>query len=273
MKLTLNDLISLKNINGGTVWDRQDGSIYNPIGFSTMDFLSVIGDMKVAYKDEQLIINAMTKVISYYEKKSRLFKFAEKSTKLPCITAKILATISKINYDFPEMESCYQYFLETQQKDGGWRCATVKIGKSPETDASNPGTTLYVLDAFKFRNNSSKDIIQLNKGIEFLLNHWITKKPLGPCEFGIGSSFMKTEYPFIRYNIFYYSYVVSFYTNALKDKRFLEIIKALKINETNTGIKIINPHKSWRNILFKDSYECELANRKYLEIMQKIKES
>ena len=71
---------------------------------------------------------------------------------------------------------------------------------SPETDASNPGATLYVLDAFLYRENSAKEKKNLDLGVTFLLGHWDTRSPLGPCEFGIGSTFMKTEFPMIRYN-------------------------------------------------------------------------
>jgi hypothetical protein len=266
MNTVVKDLLAQSKFNGGTVWDRHDGSIYNPIGFSTMEILSVLGDIGFDYEKEKIINEALKKVIGYYDNKAKQFKYSEKSSKLPCISAKIVATLQKLKYDFQYFEDCYQYFLDTQQKDGGWRCATVKLGKSPETDASNPGTTLYVLDAFRYRNNSEKDIIQLNNGIGFLLDHWITKKPLGPCEFGIGTTFLKTEYPFIRYNIFYYAYILSFYSKAIDDKRFKEILKILLDKETNTGIRIENPHKSWKDILYKNGLECDLANMKFFEL-------
>lgn len=273
MKTILQDLLDLKTINGGSIWDRHDGSIYNPIGFSTMDMLSVIGDMKIDYSKDEVVNEAIRKVISYFDKKSMMFKFSERSSKLPCITAKILSTISKLDYTFPEKEDCYLNFLDSQQVDGGWRCATVKLGKAPETDSSNPGTTLYVLDAFRFRNNSSEDNTQLEKGVEFLLNHWVTKKPLGPCEFGIGTTFMKTEYPFIRYNIFYYAYVLSFYGKAINDRRYKEIIEILKTKESDAGIKIENPHKNWKKVLYNESRECYLANQKYSELINRISKS
>ncbi|MBN2736315.1 MAG: hypothetical protein JXR70_04995 [Spirochaetales bacterium] len=273
MKTLTSNLISLCGINGGTVWDRKDGSVYNPIGFSTIEILNVFADLKIDYKDENILNEALKKLISYYDIKTRLFKFADKSAKLPCITAKILSVLSKFNYPFSEKESCYQYFFDSQQEDGGWRCATVKIGKSPETDASNPGTTLYVLDSLRYRKNTKNEMEQLEKGVEFLLDHWVIKKPLGPCKFGIGSTFMKTEYPFIRYNIFFYSYVLSFYPKALKDKRFQQVLNELMKYETQTGIIINNPHKSWKKILYQDSQECELANNKYVELKQNISKS
>jgi hypothetical protein len=46
------------------------------------------------------------------------------------------------------------------------------------------------------------------------LQHWVVKRPLGPCHFGIGTLFMQVEYPFLRYNLFSYVYVLSFYERA-----------------------------------------------------------
>lgn len=263
-------LIDLRDVNGGNFWDRQDGSIYNPIGFSTIDFISSLADLGVKFTKNDAVRSGLEKMISFYDSKTSLFKYSSVSSKLPCVTAKILATIQKTGFTFKESEVVYSCFLKTQQQDGGWRCATVKIGKSHETDASNPGTTLYVLDAFRFRKNSVSDLKQLNKGVDFLLEHWITRKPLGPCGFGIGTTFMKTEYPFYRYTIFYYVYVLSFYKHACSDKRFKEAFEILKKNETPNGLTIEKPHKNWKPILFKDSFESELSNSKYLEIKRNI---
>ena len=57
----------------------------------------------------------------------------------------------------------------SQQKDGGWRCSTVKLGKSPETDASNPGTTLFVLDLLKNKIISESQQVKTDQAVEFLL--------------------------------------------------------------------------------------------------------
>ena len=48
------------------------------------------------------------------------------------------------------------------------------------------------------------------------------KRPTGPCHFGIGTLFMQVEYPFLRYNLYYYIYVLSFYDRANDDQRYLE---------------------------------------------------
>ena len=263
-------LIGLKNINGGTVWDRQDGNIYAPTGFSTIDFLSILGDIGLNYNDSSTVKDAVEKMMSYYDEKRGMFQYVQKGSKLPCVTAKIITALTKLKYKNSILENTFRFFVETQCDDGGWRCATVKIGKSDSTDASNPGTTLYVLDAYKYRENTKQEMGKMDKAILFLLRHWETKKPLGPCEFGIGTQFMKTEYPFIRYNLFYFLYVLSFYEKAKEDKRFKEALKELKAKEMDNGIKIEHPNKNWQNILFNGSNQCNLANTKYKQLIENM---
>ena len=245
VELTMENIVSIiinkQQINGGPFWSRDDGNIYCPIGFSTIDVLNVLGDFGVRYKNNEIVEQSINYIFQLYDDKSKLFKYGPKSSKLPCITAKILSIMKRLEVNDERIEGCYGKFLETQQKDGGWRCATVKIGKSPQTDASNPGTTLYVLDAFRYRNISKNDMVSTNRAVDFLLRHWETRIPLGPCGFGIGSTFMKTEYPFIRYNIFYYLNVLSYYAVARADRRFREAMEELKKKVTTTGIRVENP--------------------------------
>jgi len=234
-----------------------------------MDFLNVIGDMHADIKNVPLINDSVKMILDYYDEKTKQFRYSLKSAKLPCITAKIISILKKLHVDY-SFDDSYRMFFETQQEDGGWRCATVKLGKSAETDSSNPGTTLYVLDALRYRDNNTYEIKKIGKAIAFLLDHWLTKKPLGPCQFGIGTTFMKTEYPFYRYNIFYYTYVLSFYQRARNDKRFIDIYHCLEQNESETGIRITNPHKHWIDILFKNGDECDLSNLKYQELKENL---
>jgi hypothetical protein len=58
---------------------------------------------------------------------------------------------------------------------------------------------------------------QLEPAVETLLHHWTVRVPTGPCQFGIGTLFLQVEYPFLRYNLFFYVYVLSFYAEARKD--------------------------------------------------------
>lgn len=266
----IKEIISLCEINGGKYWSRYDGDIHAPNGFSTIDVLNTLGEIGMKSTDSDMIINAIDFIFNYYDEKG-CFKYSPNSGKLPCISARILTAFGRLGYiGDNRIEKCYKYLLENQQNDGGWRCSTVKFGKSPETDSSNPGTTLYVLDAFRFGKNTKTENNQLDKAVLFLLEHWETGMPLCPCNFGIGSRFLSIEYPFLRYNLFYYVYVLSKYEIAQKDIRYKEALETLKKKVSNNKIFPETPHKAWSKYSFaqKNKYSEKATNR-YIEILNR----
>ena len=91
---------------------------------------------------------------------------------------------------------------------------------------------------------------RLNKAVDFLLEHWIIRKPISPCHYGIGTLFMQIEYPFRGYNLFYYVYVLSFYDRAKKDKRFLEALKVLEQKTVNGEIPVERVVLNLQNSIF-----------------------
>lgn len=268
---TIYEILKRQNDNGGQFWSREDGDIHAPFGFSTIDTLFVLGEVGYSVNDSTQITNAIDFILSYQTPEG-CFKYSLKSSKLPCMTARIIAGMGRLGYKNDlRIEKSYQWMLNTQWDDGGWRCKTVKLGKSPLTDASNPGTTLYVLDAFRFRNNSPEDIDKLEKAVDFLLQHWEVKQPVGPCNFGIGSMFMKIEYPFLRYNLFYYVYVLSFYDIAIRDQRFQEAYMQLKDKTVNNKLIPENPHKAWKTFDFaKKGQISEIGTKRLHEIKNNI---
>lgn len=124
------------------------------------------------------------------------------------------------------IQKTLRYFLDTPYHDGGWRCNKFSFGRGEETEHSNPQPTLNALDAFRFSQYLNREPA-LDRAVEFLLQHWVTRKPIGPCHYGIGTLFMQVEYPFRNYNLFEYVYVLSFYEYARKDSRFLEAFETL----------------------------------------------
>jgi hypothetical protein len=264
-------IIDRQDDNGGQYWSRADGNIYAPNGSSTLDTLLVLGEIGLSIKDNPIIKKATEMVFSYQTPEGS-FKYSLTSPKLPCLTARIIATLMRLGVSDSRIEKGYRWLIDSQWNDGGWRCATVKLGKSPLTDASNPGTTLYVLDAFRFRDNNSKEIDKLNQGVDFLLQHWEVRQPIGPCNFGIGSRFLQIEYPFFRYNIFYYVYVLSFYENAKNDKRFHDAYKHLANKIINGKLIPENPHKSWQEFDFaRKGQVSEVATKRWIEIETNMK--
>jgi len=267
----IESILNNQNMNGGPFWSRHDGDIHAPNGYSTIDTFRVLGELGATLKEYPMLSNAV-EFMFQYQNSDGSFKYSSHSGKLPCITARILAALRTlgVNNDV-RIDPCYQWLLDSQWSDGGWRCATVKLGKSSATDASNPGTTLYVLDAFRFRNNSIEETAQLDKAVDFLLEHWVTRLPLGPCDFGMGSRFFKIEYPFLRYNIFYYVYVLSFYEKARCDERYKAAYELILDKAENGDIILENPHRAWRSYDFaRKGQVSRLAMRRWLEVVGRM---
>jgi hypothetical protein len=111
----------------------------------------------------------------------------------------------------------------------------------------------------------------INKAVEFLLWHWQHRKPVGPCHFGMGSLFNKIEFPFFRYNLFYYVYVLSFYKKAVTDKRFLEAYKLVESKLEDGKVIVENPNRKLKGMEFcrKDS-ASELATKRFHEIRKNV---
>lgn len=132
------NILSTSNTNGGNYWARKDGDIHAPHGYSTIDVLMTLGDIGFDYRNSCIVSETIISLFTYCDDNG-CFKYSPKSSKLPCITARIVAAFGRLGFtDDSRIEKCYKFLLDSQKDDGGWRCSTVKIGKSPETDASNP---------------------------------------------------------------------------------------------------------------------------------------
>ena len=87
--------------------------------------------------------------------------------------------------------------------------------------------------------NSSCNDPAVRAEVESLLAHWETRVPCGPCHYGIGGRFMQVEFPFLRYNLFYYVYVLSFFPAARADSRFAQAAKVLASKADPAGIMVV----------------------------------
>lgn len=103
------------------------------------------------------------------------------------------------------------------------------------------------------------------------MDHWETRKPLGPCHFGIGSLFMKIEYPFFRYNLFSYVYTLSFFKRAKTDHRFQNAFSLLESKLVDGKIIVENPNRKLAGLSFcRKGAASELATERYLEILKNL---
>jgi hypothetical protein len=274
-KLTKQDESSLEAIiakrydNGADLWATPDKRISKGSPFSTLGSALMLTELGLIATP--IMKDTAELILSLWREDGR-FPIAPKGAIYPCHTAGVARILCRMGYTFDKrLEKTFNHLMKIQHIDGGWRCNTYKFGRGLETDSSNPGTTLEALDAFRFTHFLNIDE-RLDKAVEFLLYHWETRKPLGPCHYGIGSLFMKIEYPFFRYNLFFYVYVLSFFERAKNDKRFLDALDLLKSKMADGKIIVENPNMKLANFSFcKKGEQSELATERYNEILNNVK--
>lgn len=255
--------------NGGDFWATADRRWGVGSPFSTFDCALMLSELGMKRSDP-VLKGAADVLLGAWQEDGR-FRPAPKGAIYPCHTANAARVLCRLGYARDRrLKRTFEHLFKAQHEDGGWRCNTVKLGRSPETDASNPGVTLAALDAFRSTAFLKKDK-RLDKAVRSLLGHWKTRKPLGPCEFGIGTLFMKVEYPFLRYNLFFYVYVLSFYEAARKNASFRRALAALETNLVDGKIVVENPNRRLAKLAFcKKGEVSEAATRRYREIRKNV---
>ena len=262
-------ILAKRHDNGGDLWATADGRLGVGSPFSTLDCALMLSELGMN-PSESVLKETAELILSSWREDGR-FRLAPKSAISPCHTATAARILCRLGYaSDSRLRKTFDHLLEIQHSDGGWRCNTYKFGRGPETAFSNPGPTLEALDAFRFSVFINQDK-RLDRAVKFLLNHWVTRKPLGPCHFGIGTLFMKVEFPFFRYNLFFYVYTLSFYDKAKKDRRFLEALQFLESKLVNRKIVVENPNRKLAGFFFcKKEKASDLATERYCEILKNL---
>jgi len=100
----------------------------------------------------------------------------------------------------------------------------------------------------------------------------LARRRCGPCHYGIGPRFMQVEYPFLRYNIFYFVYVLSHYPLAARDKRFRAAAAALATRIDADGRLVVEaPHRGLKGLAFCERGKpSDLATVRYREIVANV---
>jgi hypothetical protein len=83
---------------------------------------------------------------------------------------------------------------------------------------------------------------------------------------------MQVEYPFLRYNLFYYTYVLSFYNRAKNDQRFLEALESLKAKLDEHGRVVVeHPNRKLAGLsLCAKGLPSVPATRRFHEILKNL---
>ena len=109
------------------------------------------------------------------------FKMYPQGGIYPCQTIHAADLLCHLGYaGDARLQRTWRHLLDTQCADGGWRCLKFSFGRGPETAYSNPYPTLVALDAFRFTDRLNREPA-LDRAVEFLLEHWRIKRPIGPC--------------------------------------------------------------------------------------------
>lgn len=270
LRQDFNQILSTRHVSGADFWATPDGRIGIDKPISTLTALMVMSDLLVPGNSEALC-GAAELVLNACQKDGRV-RIAPKGAIYPCQTALAAAALCRNGYAAdPRVQSMLNHLLTSRFDDGGWRCNKFSFGRGPETNYSNPGVTLAALDAFRCADMNHKP--ELDSAVETLLTHWTVRVPTGPCHYGIGSLFMQTEYPFLRYNLFYYVYVLSFYPKASADARFREAFTDLSKKLDSQGQMVIDrPHRKLGDLqISRKGAPSSAATKRYLEIVENIR--
>lgn len=263
-------ILSRRQDNGADLWAAPDGNLIKGGPFSTLEAACLLAELGLS-PDDPVLIGAAALIWGAQREDGR-FQPVPKSTIFPCQTILAAKTLCYLGYaPDARLQKTFEHLLVTRYADGGWRCNKFFFGRGPETEASNPGPTLTALDAFRFTPYLNADA-RLDRAVEFLLEHWETRAPLGPYHYGIGTQFHRLAFPFLTYNLFYYVYVLSFYASARRDPRFLDAFSILESKLKDGRIVVEHTHRKLSGLSFcKAGEPSDLATEKYRKILENLK--
>lgn len=263
-------ILGHRHDNGADYWASVDRKIYVGNPFSTLGSLGMLHELGVAASHEA-VAGGLALILDACRDDGRI-RLGPKAPMYPCYTAEAARVLCRFGLkDEPAVTRTVEYLVEAEHETGGWRCNFSKFGRGPETEWSNPGATLYVLDVLRFVPELRGSGVA-ERGVGSLLDHWESRAPRGPCHWGIGKQFLQAEYPFLRYNLFYFVYVLSFFESAKGDPRFDQALEELSSRLDGEGKLIVESrHRGLKGLAFCDRGKpSELATARYREIVENI---
>lgn len=263
------EILSHRHDNGADFWTTPDRRLFKGAPFSALE--SAFFLLELGMEPTDPVQKEVAELFFGAWQEDGRFKVYPQGAIYPCHTAHAASLLCHMGYAAdPRLQKTFRHFLDTQYTDGGWRCNKFSFGRGPETAYANPFPTLTVLDAFRFSGYLNREAA-LDDAVDFLLEHWVIRKPIGPCHYGMGTLFMQVEYPFRNYNLFMYVYVLSFYQRARKDWRFLEALQALEGKTVDGQIVVERIVPKLARLSFcKKGAPSALATARYHEILRNI---
>ncbi len=262
-------ILSHRYDNGADFWTTSDKRLLKGSPFSAYNSAKMLLELGMGPNDP--ILKEVSELFFSTWQQDGRFNLYPNGSVLPCQTAEAAYLLCRMGYNKDvRIQKTLRHLLDIQYYDGGLRCNKFSFGHGPETEYSNPMPTLTALNAFRYTDYLNNEPA-LDKAVDFLLEHWVIKKPIGPCHYGIGTLFMQLEYPFGNYNLFEYVYVLSFYNRAKEDKRFLEALETLKSKAIDSQIVVERVVPKLAKLSFcKKGKPSALATRRYSEILENL---
>ncbi|WP_404391797.1 hypothetical protein [Humibacillus xanthopallidus] len=260
-------ILATRRGNGADFWATSDGRLSKGGPFSTLEAPALLTELGVD-PSEDALQGAATLLLDSWREDGR-FRLSPSGAIYPCHTIYAARVLCRLGYASDDrLLRTFEHLAATLHDDGGWRCKKFSFGRGPETEFSNPGPTLAALDAFRLAGRTES---APTDAVEVLLRHWVTRAPLGPCHFGIGTLFLQVEYPFASYNLFSYVHVLSHYDQARRDPRFCEAVTVLQAKLVNDQIVVERVHRRLAGLAFCHKGEpSELGTARYREILANL---
>lgn len=262
-------LLATRGANGADFWATADGRWNVGTPFSTLACGLMLAELGLDPADP--VARAITEILLACQTEDGRIRPGPHLSVQPCHTANAAGLLCRLGLaDDKRLDRTFDHLLTARADDGGWRCKVLKFGAGPDTDASNPGTTLAALDVLRFRA-SLLTTPEAEHAVDTLLDHWTVRRPIGPCRYGIGSRFMQVEFPMVRYNLFFYVYVLSFYPKARRHASFGAALATLQGKLVN-GQMIVEHGKPALNSLSlcRTGTPNPWATRRYAEIVANV---
>jgi hypothetical protein len=255
---------------GWDYWTTQDKQLGKGGAFSTLASTAML--VELGMDPNHPVLREVVDLLYSCQLPDGRFRVYPTGSVYPCHTINAATLLCQLGMSKEDpLKKTFQHLYDIQHTDGGWRCKKFSYGHGPETLYSNPGTTLNALNAFRYTEDLNRKLA-LDQAVEFLLDHWEIRTPLGPCHYGIGTLFMQVEYPFANYNLFLYVYVLSFYHRAKKDLRFLEALDLLESKLLERQVVVERGSPALKGLTFcKKGQPSILATRRFEEIKENLK--
>jgi hypothetical protein len=259
-------IVSHRHDLGGDCWTTPDRRLAKGSPFSAVESVGYLLELGVD-PEEPPLADTIALILDSWRPDGH-FHLYPRGSGQPCQTGMALKTLCQAGLaSHQRVQASLTHLLESQWLDSGWRCTSFPYGHGPETEHSNPHPTLMALDAFRHTQWLNAEP-KLDRAVEFLLGHWDTRAPIGPCRYGIGTLFGQAEFPFRTYNLFYWVYVLSFYDRAKDDRRFREALDTLtgKLVDGQVVVERVVP-KLAKLAFCAKGMPSELATQHYRQII------